>query len=72
MCIRDSSGTFLSASGKDPGKLKIALHLPTDTVKIDEDVLASIKNTAELCESLGHHVEEASPKPDIGALSLKQ
>ena len=65
----ESSGTFLSASGKDPGKLKIALHLPTDTVKIDEDVLSSIKKTAELCESLGHHVEEASPKPDIEALS---
>ncbi len=63
----EPSGTFLSASGKDPGKLKIALHLPTDTVKIDEDVLSSIKKTAELCESLGHHVEEASPKPDIAA-----
>jgi amidase/6-aminohexanoate-cyclic-dimer hydrolase len=65
----EPSGTFLSAAGKDPGKLKIALHLPTDTVKIDEDVLSSIKKTAELCESLGHHVEEASPKPDIAALS---
>lgn len=65
----EPSGTFLSANGRDPGKLKIALHLPTDTVKIDDDVISSIKNTAKLCESLGHHVVEASPQPDNEALS---
>ena len=38
-------------------------------MKIDDDVISSIKNTAKLCESLGHHVVEASPQPDNEALS---
>ena len=65
----EPSGSFLSANGKDPGKLKIALNLPTDAIKIDDDVVASIENTAKLCEGLGHHVERASPEPDLEALS---
>ena len=65
----EPSGSFLSANGKDPGKLKIALNLPTDAIKIDDDVVASIENTAKLCEGLGHHVERASPEPDLKALS---
>ena len=65
----EPSGSFLSANGKDPGKLKIALNLPTDAIKIDDDVVASIENTAKLCEGLGHHVERASPEPHLEALS---
>ena len=61
--------SFLSATKKNPEKLKIALYLPTDSTPIDEDVVSSIKNTAKLCEDLGHHVEEASPEPDHEALT---
>tara|TARA_Y100000590_G_scaffold136961_1_gene156770 strand:- start:32213 stop:33643 length:1431 start_codon:yes stop_codon:yes gene_type:complete len=65
----EPSDSFLAATNRDPGKLKIALHLPTDSIQIDDDVVTSIKNTAKLCEDLGHHIEEASPEADNEALS---
>ena len=65
----DASKSFLSACNKNPGKLKIALDLPEDKINIDEDVVSCIKQTAKLCESLGHEIEEASPETNTDALS---
>ncbi len=60
---------FLSFTKKDPGKLKIALNLPDEDIQMDEDVVSSINQTANLCESLGHSVERTAPKVDSGALA---
>ena len=59
---------FLSATKKDPGKLKIALNLPDD-IEMDAEVISSITKTASVCESLGHSVERAAPKVDSEALA---
>ena len=67
--VPEANESFLSACRKNPGKLKIALHLPTDKVKIEEDVVLRIQETAKLCESLGHEIIEDSPEPDLEALS---
>lgn len=58
--------SWLRASRKDPGKLRIAFA-PTglDGGAFHPEVEAATRNTARLCEDLGHRVEEASP--DIGS-----
>ncbi len=64
------SGTFLAASQRDPGRLRIAFsarpgrgggHAHPDCVAMVEDVAA-------LCEELGHEVREAAP--DVGVAEV--
>jgi Asp-tRNA(Asn)/Glu-tRNA(Gln) amidotransferase A subunit family amidase len=62
-------GSFLSQVEREPGSLRIALMpVPASGVPVDPECLAVLRQTAMLCESLGHHVEEAAPKLDAGAL----
>lgn len=62
-------GTFLSQLEREPGRLRIALmRKPVSGAPVDGDCLAALDQTARLCESLGHHVEEAAPKLDAGAM----
>jgi amidase len=53
---------FLQEVGADPGKLRIAFtsKAPSGT-KCHADTVAALKDAAELCTGLGHHVEEAAP-----------
>jgi amidase len=50
---------------RDPGKLRIAFSsLPLTGVAVTDEVRAALEDTAKLCESLGHTVEEAQPTLD--------
>ncbi len=63
--------TFLAQVKKKPGKLRIALMLsPPAGSPLDESCSKAVRDAARLCESLGHHVEEAAPKLDIAALAF--
>jgi amidase len=62
-------GSFLSQLEREPGRLRIALmRQPVSGAPVDPECLAALDQTARLCESLGHHVEEAAPKLDAGAM----
>ncbi|MBI4964481.1 MAG: amidase [Desulfomonile tiedjei] len=53
---------FLEEVGADPGRLRIALSSDFPFGRPPhEDCMTAIKETAALCESLGHVVEEAAP-----------
>jgi amidase len=58
----DGPKSWLTASRKRPGKLRIAFA-PTklDGSPFHPDVVAAVKASAKLCKDLGHRVEEASP-----------
>jgi amidase len=61
--------SYLEDSQLSPGKLKIAFA--TTSIfgkKFDPECVTAIQSTAKLLESLGHHVEEANPPVDAGAL----
>jgi amidase len=61
---------FAEEVGADPGKLRIALTVkPYHGGDLHPDCVAAAKSAAALCEELGHHVEEASPKLDGAAVS---
>lgn len=61
--------SYLDECSTPPGKLKIAFATQSLFGKtFDKECVAAIKETAKLLESLGHHVEEASPVVDTGAL----
>lgn len=63
------SESFLSQVSKAPGRLRIALMLDAPAGSpVDPECIAAARKTARLCESLGHHVEEAAPKFDMAAL----
>ncbi len=52
---------FLSEVAADPGRLRIALIASAPTpVTVDPECEKALGGAAKLCESLGHHVEEAS------------
>lgn len=60
---------FVAQVGKQPGRLRIALMLrPLAGSPVDAQCLEAARAAAQLCESLGHHVEEAAPALDIAAL----
>ncbi len=60
---------YLEEIEESPGKLRIALMTkPVLPVPVAPECVEAARNAAKLCESLGHHVTEASPMLDIGAL----
>ncbi|SNS66014.1 amidase/6-aminohexanoate-cyclic-dimer hydrolase [Sphingomonas laterariae] len=60
---------YLEEVKRNPGRLRIALNVATmGGTPVDPEVIAATRAAAKLCESLGHHVEEATPKFDVAAL----
>ncbi|MCV9909350.1 amidase [Brucella sp. HL-2] len=56
-----TSGSYLSALDKMPPRLKVAMILDApDGSLIAPEMIESIRETAKLLESLGHHVEEVT------------
>ena len=61
--------SFLSQVRRAPGRLRIALMLDAPAGSpVDAECVDAARKAARLCESLGHHVEEAAPKLDIAAM----
>lgn len=56
-----SPASFYEEVQQQPGQLRIAVQLthPLDQ-QIDEDCITAVKKAAQLCESLGHGVEEVA------------
>ena len=62
---------FLSEVDDPPGKLRIALMRAAPSgVEMHPECLEAVDGAARLCESLGHHVEEAMPELDYPAIGL--
>lgn len=60
---------FLEEVARNPGKLRIALNVSAMSgTPVDPEVAAAVQAAARLCESLGHHVDEAAPRLDAGKL----
>ncbi len=54
---------FIQEVGADPGRLRIAFTSTAPSgVKIHPECVHAVRDAAALCETLGHHVEEAAPK----------
>ena len=61
---------YLEEVMREPGKLRIALNVtPMAGTPVDPEVIEATRAAAKLCDSLGHHVEEAAPKLDLAAIS---
>ena len=61
--------SFLKEVLRKPGRLRIALNVSTPMgTPVDPECVVAVRDTAKLCEGLGHHVEEAAPKIDQAAL----
>lgn len=64
-----AEGTFLAATKRSPGKLRVAfMRKPMGQASLDPVLVGAIDRTARLLGELGHHVEEASPDYDAAAL----
>jgi Asp-tRNA(Asn)/Glu-tRNA(Gln) amidotransferase A subunit family amidase len=62
------AGPFLGEIGRDPRPLRIALTTsPWHDSAVDPECAAAARAAAQLCERLGHHVEEARPEIETGA-----
>jgi len=56
---------FLEEVGADPGQLRIAFTAePLLPAQVHHDCAAGVRETARLCEELGHRVVEATPRID--------
>jgi amidase len=56
------SGTFLDASRREPGKLRIAVSVkPSVDIPVAVEHLEAVATTAKLLESLGHEIVEFDP-----------
>ena len=63
------AGTFLSATEREPGRLRIAfMTKPVGGGPLDPGLVAAVERTANLLAELGHHVEEAAPDYDAAAM----
>ena len=64
----DAEGSFLGATRRAPGRLRIALlRKPVGWKSMDPALVAAVERTAKRLEALGHHVEEAAPDYDAAA-----
>ena len=66
---RDAPGTSFSEEAKrDPGALRIAFTTRAlVAAAIDPECAQAVRETASLCETLGHRVEEAELPGDFAA-----
>jgi Asp-tRNA(Asn)/Glu-tRNA(Gln) amidotransferase A subunit family amidase len=63
-----ATGSFLDATKREPGALRIAMMTrPVGGADLDLVLVAAVERTALLLEGLGHHVEEAAPDYDAAA-----
>jgi amidase len=61
--------SYLDECQTPPGKLRVGFATQSLFQKnFDKECVAAVQETAKLLESLGHHVEEASPVVDSGML----
>ena len=63
--------SFLGEVGQDPGRLRIAFTTEALAMggEVDRQCAKAVGEAAKLCESLGHHVEEAAPRIDFAAIT---
>jgi amidase len=67
--IAPPSGSFLDATTRPPGRLRVAfMRKPVGGASLDPALVKAVERTATLLEELGHHVEEATPEYDAAAL----
>jgi len=63
-----AGGSFLDATRRDPGRLRVAfIRKPVGGAPLDPVLVGAVERTARLLTELGHHVEEASPDYDAVA-----
>jgi amidase len=63
-----AAGSFLAATQRPPGKLRVAfMRRPVGGVPLDAVLVAAVERIAKLLEGLGHQVEEAAPDYDATA-----
>ncbi len=64
-----ADGTFLDATRRAPGRLRVAfMQKPVGGAPLDPVLVDAVDQTAKLLAGLGHHVEEAAPDYDAAAL----
>ncbi len=64
-CAPVKERPFLDEVTTEPRPLRIAFSAsPPFDAEVSPDCVAAMEDTAKLCESLGHHVEEAAPDFD--------
>jgi amidase len=59
-------GTFSSGLDRPPQRLRIRVGLVSRLTAVNPEVEAAVRRAAECLSSLGHHVEEGPPPPEIG------
>ena len=64
--------SFVTATRRDPGSLRIALNLTEPDVALDPECRAAVIEAAHRLEALGHAVEEAAPGVDFDAVNSAQ
>ena len=63
-----AAGSFLSATQRPPGTLRIAfMTRPVGGQPVEPVLATAVQQTAKLLEELGHHVEEGAPDYDAAA-----
>ncbi len=63
-----AQGSFLAATQRPPGRLRVAFMLkPVGGAPIDPVLVVAVERTAVLLAGLGHRVEEAAPDYDAAA-----
>jgi amidase len=63
-----AQGSFLAATQRPPGTLRVAFMLkPVGGAPIDPVLVGAVERTVLLLAGLGHHVEEAAPDYDAAA-----
>jgi amidase len=66
-----ASGSFLDATQRSPGRLRIAfMHALKGRAPLDPVLVAGVEQTAALLSELGHHVEQAEPELDSTAMGV--